>query len=245
MTPRRPDLLTAEHDLDGIPPGTTPARSIVVCTPPGAGSDPVADLLQRCGAGVPLEYFDIDAVAAPLARRWRVINLDDYVAALHHHRCADSGVFGLVLRWHHLRRLHRQVAGLKPMTAEQTLAITTTIAPNPTFVLVRSPEPEHAAVARDTGERDDSRAIAERLALLEATEQAWFQWFDASDIRPLEISVGPRWELAAPVETFIDALGLTVPPGGPGPTATREPSAAEGGLLRRFGADRGGRAALP
>ena len=136
----RSDLLTAEHDLDGIALGTTPSRSIVVCATPGADCDPVANLLQGCGAGVPLEYFDLDAIAPPLVRRWRVINLDDYVTALHHHRSAGSGVFGVVLTWRQLRRLHGRVAGTKPFTAERTLTIVRTIAPVMARLIGTSPE---------------------------------------------------------------------------------------------------------
>lgn len=184
-----------------------------MCSPPDATGTLVADLLQRCGAGVPLEYFDVDTVATPLSRRWRVINVDDYITALHHHRSADNGVFGLVLRWQQLRRLHRQVFGLKQLTADRMLTIATTIAPNPTFLLVRSTEPEHAAVAS----QDDShavaelRAIAERRALQEATEQAWLQWFAMSAVRPLQIAVGPDGEFTAPVERLMEALQLAAP----------------------------------
>ena len=184
-----------------------------MCSPPDATGTLVADLLQRCGAGVPLEYFDVDTVATPLSRRWRVINVDDYITALHHHRSADNGVFGLVLRWQQLRRLHRQVFGLKQLTADRMLTIATTIAPNPTFLLVRSTEPEHAAVAS----QDDShavaelRAIAERRALQEATEQAWLQWFAMSAVRPLQIAVGPDGEFTTPVERLMEALQLAAP----------------------------------
>lgn len=226
MTSRRSDLLTAEHDLDGIALGDTPARSIVVCAIPGADSDPVADLLQRCGGGVPLAYFDLDDVAPTLVRRWRVINLDDYVTALHHHRSADSGVFGVVLAWRHVRGLHRRVAGTKPLTAERTLSITRTIAPQPTFVLVRDAEPDHAAVTLHAAEHTnyDPRAIAERLALVEATERAWLQWFDATVIHPVEVSVGPDRQMDPPPDQLVTALGLPAPPAGLGPASERAPS---------------------
>jgi LPS sulfotransferase NodH len=218
---RRSDLLTAEHDLDGIVLGATPSRSIVVCATPGADGDPVANLLQGCGAGVPLEYFDLDAVAPPLVRRWRVINLDDYVTALHHHRSADSGVFGVVLTWRHLRRLHGRVAGTKPFTAERTLSIVRTIAPQPTFMLVRNAEPDRAAVALHAAEHTgyDPRAVAERLALVEATERAWLQWFDATAVHPVEVSVGPDWQMDPAPERLLDAVGLRPPPDGLGPVS--------------------------
>jgi LPS sulfotransferase NodH len=210
LTPRHPDLLAAEHDLDGIPAGTVPGRSIVVCAEPGSASDHVADLLRRCGAGIPLEYFDMEAVAAALARRWRVINLDDYITALHRHRSADSGVFGLVLRWRHVRRLHRQVAGIKPLTAERIQQIVTTIAPNPTFVLVRGTGPEHGPVAA-AGPSDEPGAIAERVGLREATSRTWLQWFAATGLHPVPVTVGPGGTLAPPEEALIDALGLQSP----------------------------------
>lgn len=235
-----PDLLAVDHDLDGIPPGSTPARSIVVCSAPGATSTLVADLLRRCGAGVPLEYFDLDTFAAPLSRRWRVINLDDYITALHHHRSADNGVFGLVLRWQQLRRLHRQVIGLKQLTAERMLTIATTIAPNPTFLLVRSTEPEHAAVALQEDSRAvaELRAIAERRALQEATEQAWLQWFAMSGVRPLQIAVEPGGEFAAPEERLMEALQLAAP-GGSNAMAVGASSGVKAGRFRLFRSDRG------
>lgn len=203
-TPHHSDLLTAEHDLDGIPAGTAPDRSIVVCAAPGSAGDHVAGLLLRCRAGVPLEYFDMEAVAAPLARRWRVINLDDYVTALHRHRSADSGVFGLVLRWRQVRGLHRQVAGVKQLTADRIQQIVTTIAPNPTFVLVRGAgrEPDGA------GPADDAGAIAERVALREATNRAWLQWFAAIGIVPLQVTAIPGGTLEPPAEDLIAALRL-------------------------------------
>jgi LPS sulfotransferase NodH len=240
---RRSDLLAAEHDLDGIEPGAVPARSIVVCTAPGTPSDPVADLLQRCGAGVPLEYFDLDAVAPPLVRRWRVINLDDYVSALHRHRSAGTGIFGLVLPWRHLRRVHHRVAGTKPLTAERTMSITRTIAPHPTFVLIRNAEPDHSAVALYVAERNgervdyDPRVIAEHLALLQATERAWLQWFDTNAVRPVEVTVGPRWEMDPPPERLISAVGLIAPPSGIDHGRDDAPSPVVADLVRRFRAD--------
>jgi LPS sulfotransferase NodH len=236
VTSRQSDLLTAEHDLDGIALGATPSRSIVLCTTPGTDCDPVASLLRRCGAGVPLEYFDLDAVAPQLVRRWRVINLDDYVSALHHHRSAGSGVFGVVLAWRHLRRLHVRVAGTKQLTAERTLSISRTIAPQPTFVLVRDAEPDRAAVALYAAERSgyDPRAIAERLALVEATERAWLQWFDAVAVHPVEVSVGPGWEIDPPPEQLVRAVGLTAPPKGIEPFDDYAPSPTVDDLVQRF-----------
>ena len=210
MTPHHPDLLTADHDLDGIPAGSVPGRSIVVCAEPGAANDRVADLLQRCGAGVPLEYFDVAAVAAPLARRWRVINLDDYITALHRHRSAETGVFSLVLRWRHVRTLHWQVTGIKQLTAERIQHIVTTIAPNPRFVLVRGTGPEHGPVAA-TDRSDAPDAIAERVALREATNRTWLQWFAATGIHPLQVTIGPGGTFTPSQDALIDAMGLRAP----------------------------------
>jgi hypothetical protein len=259
-TPRPSDLLAAGYDVDGIRPGSSPARSIVVCSPPGVAGRHVADVL-RWWAGVPLEYFDLDAVAAPLARRWRVINLDDYIAALHHHRSSENGVFGLMLRWQQLRRLHRQVTGLKQITAERMLMIATTIAPNPTFLLLRTAELQDALVAHEASEgmtaADDSpaitepRAVTERRALTDATEQTWLQWFAMSGVRPLQVEVRPDGELAVPTNDLIEALHLSAPTGrgvrasaarrragiAPGATAAGEPSAAEAGPLQSVSSD--------
>jgi hypothetical protein len=244
--PRPSDLLAADHDVDGIRPGTSPARSIVICSPPGVATRPVADLL-RWWAGVPLEYFDLDSVAAPLARRWRVINLDDYIAALHHHRSSENGVFGLMLRWQHLRKLHRQVTGLKQITAERMLMIATTIAPNPTFLLLRSTEPQDAPVAHEAFEgmtaagdslaMTELRAVAERRALVDATEQTWLQWFAMSGVRPLQVEIRSDGGLAVPTKDLIEALHLSAPPGGSGATAAGEPSKAEAGALRSVSSD--------
>lgn len=243
MTRSHSDLLAADHDLDGIPRDTVPERSVVICTTPGARGDLVAAALRRYGAGVPMEYFDIDDVAAPLTRRWGVIDLDDYIAALHHHRTAATGVFGLVLQWRHVRRLHRRVSGITQLTAGRVLGIVNALAPSPAFVFVRDAEPDrqavhlHAAHAGD--DVYDQRAIAERLALLDATQRCWLEFFDHTDSDVLEVTVDDGFATDPPVERFAAALDLRLQPDagetGPHPAAA---APIEHRMVQRFRADR-------
>lgn len=243
-------LLAAEHDLDGVPPDAQPARSIVVCTASPAASHPVRELLQRCGAGIPFEYFH-PAAAGALSRRWRVIHIDDYVAALHHHRSAGTGVFSLVLRWQHLRRLHGRVAGVKPMTADRLMSIITTIAPQPTFLFARDTERDRAAVALYASEHEggdvayDPRAIAQCCTLLEAAERAWLQWFEMGGVRPLEVSLRAQGDLEPAAGRIAEALRLTAQAPTPEPSASDPVPAIEQELLRRFRADGAAPAAMP
>jgi LPS sulfotransferase NodH len=238
----RTDLLDAQYDLDGITAGTPPRRSIVVCTTPAAGGDLFAAALRRCGAGVPMEYFDLDAVAAPLARRWRVLNLDAYVDALHHHRATGDGLFAVVLHWHQLRALHQRVAGLTQMSAERMSWIVDTIAPAPDFVFVRAAELDRQAVGWHIAQAGadaeyDPRSIIEKVALIEATQRTWFQWFQAAGIQPLEVTLDPRNAVDPPLDHIVDVLRLTAPPPGADTMAAAPEAAAERVLLRRYRTD--------
>ena len=242
MTAHPINLTTAEHDLDGLSPGVQPQHSLVVCTTPGGGGDLAADYLLRAGAGVPLEYFDLETVARALVHRWGIVNLDDYVAALHHHRSTRDGIFAVVLHWHHLRRLHRQVAGLRQLTAERILAMLSTVAPEPTFVFAHRDDLDSQAVtlyASAIPQREvpyDGSAIAERRTMLEAAESVWVQWFEAAGVQPLDIAYGGREEAERPLRTLVAHWGL------PAAAATAAPvdyarSEVEAALLRRFRED--------
>jgi hypothetical protein len=108
-TPRRPDLLAAEHDLDGIPPGAVPERS------GGRAADAAL-------ARVPPRRLRRRAAPSPLRGQRRLRPGAALAAA---------------------PQAPQPVAGLKQLTAERIDLIVTTIAPDPTFVLVRggrSPE---------------------------------------------------------------------------------------------------------
>ncbi len=178
-----------------------PVRSIVLCAVPGAGEDAVADLLRSNGAGIPRAYFDTEAVARPLLARWEIANLDEYITALHRHCTTANGVFGLVLHWHELRRLHRQVAGPRQSTPGRLLEIVQAIAPEPTFVrLQRTDRAPHVRALHGWLQRPrspqrpgggvstPSPAEADRIgALLDATDAAWAQWFEAIGVRPIEV----------------------------------------------------------
>ena len=244
MTSLGPGPLAAGHDLDGIPPGTTPRRSIVVCATPGLRSGPLTAALERCGAGVPIEYFDIDAVATPLMRRWQVMNLDEYVAALHLHRSTPDGVFGVVLQWAHLRRLHRQVAGVMQLTAVRTLPIIAAIAPSAQFVFVRDEAIDTQAVrlamARAaSGTTPSPRDVAAQLTLIEATEHSWLRWFDDAGVAPVLLTLGDGPAFDPPLAHLAAMLDLQ-PPSTQPQTEQPQPalSPAEQHVLRRFRADR-------
>lgn len=234
--------LSPDHDLDGVAMGAAPERSVVVCTTPAAGEDLLAGVLRRCGAGAPAEYLDLEGVAAPLARRWGVINLDAYLAALHHHRSASSGVFGVVLQWRQLRMLHQRVAGLTQMSAERMSRIVDTIAPEPVYVFLRAAEQDrqaviwHAAEGHTEGDYDPG-AIARRSALIQATERTWRQWFDVTDKAPLEVVLDRRDGLEPRLEQIMEALGLDIPPDGPGTVAPPPESSTERSLLQRYRSD--------
>jgi LPS sulfotransferase NodH len=234
------DLTAAEHDIDGLSPGVLPQRSLVICTTPAGGGDLAAERLRLAGAGVPAEYLDLDTVAPALIRRWGIVNLDDYIAALHHHRSTSAGIFAVVMHWHHVRRLHRQVAGLRQLTAERILDIVGKIAPEPTVVFAHRDDLDRQAVAlyaSQIAQRDvpyDGDAIAERRTTLEAAESAWIQWFDAAGIQPLDLTYGPRDEAERPLRRLLDQWGLPFDDAVEEGSVDYARSEVEAALLRRF-----------
>lgn len=243
VTSLGPDPLAAGHDLDrGVPPGMPPRRSIVVCATPGLRTHLLTTALQQCGAGVPMEYFDVAAVAAPLVRQWRVLNLDEYISALHQHRSTADGVFGVVLQWSHLRWLHRQVTGVTQLTAGRTLPVVARIAPTAHYVLVREAARDTQAVrltlARAApGGAPQPHDVAANVTLIEAAERAWLRWFDDAGIAPVTLTLheGPAFE--PPLPHLAERLGLRPPAA---ELSLSEPALTAAGqdLLRRFRADR-------
>lgn len=171
--------------------GARPVRSVVLCAVPAAGEDVIARALEACGAGTPRPWFDVRRVAPALLAQWKITDLDDYLAALHHHRVTDAGVFGAVLHWHDLRRIHRQVAGLRQPTPQRMLDIVEILAPDPVFVRVqRADRTAHVDALRALEQPDeatDGMTDVERRrmhARVAATETVWTQWFDAIGINP-------------------------------------------------------------
>jgi LPS sulfotransferase NodH len=242
VTSPGPDPLAAGYDLDGIPPGATPRRSIVVCAAPGIRPDLVTAALRHCGAGVPMEYFDLDAVAAPLVRRWLVLNLDEYITALHHHRTTADGVFGVMLQWAHLRRLQRRVEGVTQLTAARTLPVIAELAPSADFVFVRDEAIDTQAVrlamTRATaGTIPEPRDVAAQLTLIEATEHSWLRWFDDAGVSPVQLTVSDDPAFDPSLDHLATLLGLPPPPA---PPDFNQPALSPQGqsLLRRFRAER-------
>ena len=232
------DALAGDHGA-GAP---APRRSVVACATPGLHSGLVAAALRHCGAGEPLEYFDVAAVAAPLVRQWRVLNLDEYISALHQHRSTADGVFGVVLQWSHLRWLHRQVTGVTQLTAGRTLPVLARIAPAAHYVLVREAARDMQAVRLTLARAAPGGAarphhVAANLTLIEAAERAWLRWFDDAGIAPVTLTVheGPAFEPALP--HLAERLGLRPPAAD---LSVSEPALTAPGqdLLRRFRADR-------
>lgn len=102
------DLAAAEADYparDG-----PPARSIVVCTQQRSGSTLLGEAMYFAGGmGCPLEYFH-PGFRPAFAERWN--DARNYVAALHRHRTASSGVFAIKLFWRDLLDLaHERAPG--------------------------------------------------------------------------------------------------------------------------------------
>jgi LPS sulfotransferase NodH len=179
-------------DVPVEPPASV--RSLVLCATPGAGEDVVGQAFEACGAGTPRPWFDVRRVAPGLLARWELTDLDDYVAALHERRTTDTGIFGLVLHWHDLRRIQRQVAGLRQPTAQRMLDIVEVLAPQPVFVrLLRADSAAHVEALRALEQPDHaaphlSGAERSRLrARIDATETVWTQWFDALGVKPAEL----------------------------------------------------------
>jgi LPS sulfotransferase NodH len=180
----------ADGDTAVAPPTI---HSVVLCATPGAGEDVVARAFEACGLGTPQPWLDVRRVAPPLLAEWQLEDLDDYLAALHDRRTTD-GIFGMVLHWHDLRRLHRQAAGLRQPTAQRMLDIVETIAPQPVFVRVRRADRVAHVDALRALEQDDetargrSASVPTRLrARIDATEIVWTQWFDAIGVKPREL----------------------------------------------------------
>lgn len=182
---------TAADDATDAPPAI---RSVVLCATPGAGEDIVGQAFEACGGGTPRAWFDVRRVAPTLLEQWEITDLDDYIAALHERRTTDTGIFGLVLYWHDLRRIHRQVAGLRQPTAQRMLDVVEVLAPDPTFVrLRRADRAAHVDALRAREQPEDAvpdLSAAERSRLgarIDATETVWTQWFDALGVKPPEL----------------------------------------------------------
>lgn len=169
-------------------------RSVVLCATPGAGEDVVAHAFEACGLGTPRPWLDVRRVAPALLTQWELTALDDYLAALQGRRTTADGIFGLVLHWHDLRRVHRQVAGLRQPTAQRMLDIVEVLAPQPVFVRVRRADRSAHVDALQALEQDDDAApdrsaseLARLRARIDATEIVWTQWFDAIGVKPREV----------------------------------------------------------
>lgn len=232
MTTPDSAYLTAAFDLDGIARGTAPRRSVVVCATPGIDVDTLTEALHRCGAGVPMAYFDGETTTATLARRWRVITVEEYVAALHHRRTTADGVFGLVLQWKHLRHLHQQVSGPTQMSAARTTALVGTVAPNAQFVVTSHGDEEiHAvrAALAAAGAAASPREVAAQRTRIAAAERAWRQWLDTADTVPVALAV----DGSPTLDHVARELDLPTPDGDTTVTGP-ESSPAERDLLRRF-----------
>lgn len=198
-----------------------PARSIVLCAVPESGEHEVAAMLERRGAGRMGTWFDVEQVAPPLLSQWGVEHLDEYIAALHRHCATSGGVFGLVLHWAELRRLHRQVAGLRQPTAERMLDIVRTIAPEPTFVwLRRTDRAGHVLALRAAHRRRDTAAIDDEPSeqdrgrldtLIDAAEAVWVQWFAAAGVTPIEARYEGLVSEPRALAELADALALPAP----------------------------------
>ena len=180
--------------VDGDTADAPTIRSVVLCATPGAGEDIVARTFETCGLGTPQPWLDVGRVAPALLAEWELEDLDDYLAALHDRRTTDDGIFAMVLHWHDLRRLHRQVAGLRQPTAQRMLDIVEVVAPQPVFVRVRRADRAahvdalQALEADDDSARDRSASVLTRLrARIGATEIVWTQWFDAIGVKPREL----------------------------------------------------------
>ena len=165
-------------------------RSVVLCATPGAGEDVVARAFEACGLGTPRPWLDVRRVAPALLARWELTELDEYLAALQGQRTTAGGIFGLVLHWHDLRRVHRQVAGLRQPTAQRMLDIVEILAPQPVFVRVRRADRSAHVDALQALEQDDAAPdrsaseLARLRARIDATEIVWTQWFDAIGVKP-------------------------------------------------------------
>lgn len=193
------DQAAAPHETAG----SAPSRSIVCCAAPGAGEDLVARALRDAGAGEVRAWFDVDTVARHLLAEWRVEHIEEYAAALHQHHTTGAGLFGMVLHWHELRRLHRQVAGLTQPTPERLLAVVERLAPRPTFVWVRRTD-RAAHIAALAASPYGAAAAGTPAQLLDAVEAVWVQWFAAAGITPVEVH--------SDVPAELDALAARVGP---------------------------------
>lgn len=194
-----PTSLSVTSELTGPAAHETAAddsptiRSVVLCATPGAGEDIVARAFEACGLGTPRPWLDVRRVAPALLEQWELTALDDYLAALQGRRTTADGIFGLVLHWHDLRRVHRQVAGLRQPTAQRMLDIVEVLAPQPVFVRVRRADRSAHVDALQALEQDDDAApdrsaseLARLRARIDATEIVWTQWFDAIGVKPRE-----------------------------------------------------------
>lgn len=187
--------LTHPTPADAAPEAPTPdIRSIVLCTVPGAGAEAIAEALEARGMGAPQPWYDVRRVAPDLLARWDVADLDEYVTALHEHHATADGIFGLVLHWHELRRLYRQVAGLRQPTAQRMLEVVEVIAPQPVFVRLRRGDRAAHVDALQAWEQpgapaSDLSASARRTlsTRIDATETVWTQWFDAIGVKPGDV----------------------------------------------------------
>lgn len=193
-------------------------RSLVLCATPGAGEEVVAGALAARGGGSPRAWFDVRRVAPALLAQWDLTDLDEYIERLHHEFATPDGMFGIVLYWHDVRRLHRQVAGLRQPTAQRILDVVEAIAPDPTFVRISRADRAAHALALHGLERPDTEPASlttAQLALLrgriDAGETVWSQWFDAIGVKPHEVVYdGPATDLSV-LDDLVARMAVTPP----------------------------------
>lgn len=240
----------AAYDLDGVPYGAAPSRSILVCSTPRSGSNWLGDVLRQCGGGVPMEYFEASAMAR-LGRRWGTQKMDAYLAALHHHRTTADGVFGAKIHWHQLLMLCDRV-GVEPRPG-RILGLLRQLTPNPTFVhlsrddhvrqavslRIAEATGDYAAIGADPSDAPpvayDFDAVHTRYRALQRQSQRWPQLLSAMGVAPVSITYEQLGDTDA-VAGLLDALDLDVPDdlSSLRPATRRQSSDAKDAMVERF-----------
>lgn len=172
------DLVDASADYPAR--NGPPTRSIVICTHQRSGSTMLGEAITFAGEmGIPLEYFHRGFRPA-LEARWEAADTADYVAKLHRHRTASSGIFAIKLFWQdvidiaaehdpELAQLRAIAPGEPPEHLyRRARAVFDTILPNPFWISLERMDTVRQAVSleravqtniwRDIGARDLSGA---------------------------------------------------------------------------------------
>ncbi len=254
------DLATAAHDYAAW--SGAPRQTVIVATHPRSGSTLLGEALYAAGGlGCPLEYLHTGFRPSFVAR-WQAPDLATFIAALHRHRTAPTGVLGIKLFWRDVRETLQEARGgvasgesgdADDGEAVAALRLLSELLPNPTFVHLVRRDRVRAAVSAYVAEETrvfraldaetlartrahvpyDYARILGRLAAIDRADARWRAFFAANRITPIGVDYESlTTRYDTTVRALLARLGSDAP--APAPRLSRQSADVSERLVLQF-----------